>query len=332
MTFQSITKYVGKNVTREQEYKNILNIFSYRRQHMSKGEEQFIKDYMSDFEPIKDNKGMIIAFKYDNHNPTAINNILWTSHIDTVHHSEPNKIFQEVYMDDMTKTAFVTEKCDCLGADDGAGVWLMLEMIKNNVEGTYMFFRGEEQGCIGSSAMAKEYEEYLKNFTHAIAFDRKGKTDVITYQRGECCSEEFGKAMADVLGMGYEPSDLGVYTDTAEFLHLIPECSNLSVGYQSQHTSTETQDLAFLIQLRDKLISVDWANTELPIVREPKHEDHWGWSANDMYGDNYYVDVERYAYMDKKDLIALVKSKTPEELAEMLQDCGHAICDVIYGV
>jgi len=34
-----------------------------------------------------------------------------------------------------------------------------------------------------------------------------------------------------------------VYTDTAEFTDIIPECTNRSVGYAREHTQEESLDL-----------------------------------------------------------------------------------------
>ena len=50
-----------------------------------------------------------------------------------MHNSTPELITQEVFLDTFG-TAFVDQASDCLGADDGAGVFLMLEMIDANVE------------------------------------------------------------------------------------------------------------------------------------------------------------------------------------------------------
>ena len=81
-----------------------------------------------------------------------------------MHNSTPELITQEVFLDTFG-TAFVDHASDCLGADDGAGVFLMLEMIDANVEGTYIFHRGEERGGWGSSQIAELHADYIKQFT-----------------------------------------------------------------------------------------------------------------------------------------------------------------------
>jgi hypothetical protein len=126
----------------------LLNILTYRRQHESEGEREFIETYFKDFKTLTNEDGETLAYIYDNHNKKAKTNILWSAHIDTMHNSTPELITQEVFLDTFG-TAFVDQASDCLGADDGAGVFLMLEMIDANVEGTYIFHRGEERGGWG---------------------------------------------------------------------------------------------------------------------------------------------------------------------------------------
>jgi len=313
------------------EFIDICTIYSYRREHESKGEQAFIDRYMKDFTPIKSKRGEIMAYKYDNANQKSDNNICWASHIDTVHRTEPERIKQDVYIDSLG-TAFVDTQQDCLGADDGSGVWLMLEMIKANVFGTYIFFRGEEQGCIGSSCLAEEQEDYFKSFTHMISLDRMGCDEVITTQHSsQCCSDKFGKEFAKILGMGFKISPKGVYTDSAEFTHLIPECTNLGVGYMAQHSHRETQDLNFLVKLRDKLVSVNWATAPISATRkpEPKYSYRsgvggWGladdWDYEDYRGGNTAIyDYEEFAYMSTAEVEKAIKDYTPTEIADLVK-------------
>ena len=49
-------------------------------------------------------------------------------------------------------------------------------------------------------------------------------------------------------------------------MDIIPECTNLSVGYLNEHTGREEQNMTFLIQLCKTSINVDWAG--LPVARK----------------------------------------------------------------
>lgn len=167
-----------------------------------------------------------------------------------------------------------------LGADDKAGVTVMLYMIKNKIPGTYYFFVGEEVGCIGSSDAA-EKGFFMGAYDRIISFDRRGTSSVITHQSGKrCCSDEFAQALSKELNkeknLFYRKDNTGVYTDSAEFINLIPECTNVSVGYYNEHTFNETQDILHLYKLSKSCLNVDWEN--LPIKRglsSYKEEKHY---------------------------------------------------------
>lgn len=195
---------------------------------------------------------------------------LFVAHIDTVHHNEgKNKITK-------TKTHWYA-KGDVLGADDGAGCALLMHMLHNNVPGYYIFTQGEERGGIGARYLATKKQELLAQFDRAIAFDRRGIDSVITHQGwGRCCSDTFGNALCDALMTSCEQlmmlnDDTGVYTDTAEFVDIIPECTNISVGYDHEHTQRESLNLVHYAQLSQAVIAFNW--DALPVERDPSvHE------------------------------------------------------------
>lgn len=215
---------------------------------------------------------------------------MFTSHTDTVHNGGGANAVR-------VDGNFWRADGAALGADDGAGIALMCHMIERGVAGYYVFFRGEECGGIGSKWLAEEMPELLTGFDHAVAFDRAGYSDVITHQGlGQCCSTAFAEALSQQLcdqGLLYMPDDTGVYTDTAEFIDVIPECTNLSVGYKHQHGDREEQDVAYLVQLADALVQIDWS--ALPVARDPKvrsfsrydkwFSDSWPPAMNTTLGD-----------------------------------------------
>jgi len=157
---------------------------------------------------------------------------------------------------------------NCLGADDTAGVWLALELIKKNVPGTYVFHRDEEIGCGGAQHIVRTRNAWLREFDISIALDRRGTTSLVTAQCGmECCSDEFGAALPKAIGMGHKPDPTGIWTDNVEYLDFIPEIVNLSVGYYGAHTSSEELNPHYLGELSQALAETNFEN--LPIVRDP---------------------------------------------------------------
>jgi hypothetical protein len=191
--------------------------------------------------------------------------ILWSSHTDTVHR---NGGVQYVGFD--SGCAYVT-RSGCLGADDTVGVWLMRNMILAGVPGTYVFHRGEEVGALGSSWIERNTPERLAGIDFAIAFDRKGYNEIITDQWGNTASDEFALSLANALKpLDYEPSDRGIFTDTQIYSDIIPECSNISVGYHRQHTGDEWLDVDFAMLLCDTLCAADFSG--LVVARDPLAE------------------------------------------------------------
>ncbi len=159
-----------------------------------------------------------------------------------------------------------------LGADDKAGMTILLFLIENNVPGLYYFFKGEEVGCIGSSNAS--YLDFSK-YKRCISFDRRDYYSIITHQvYGRCCSDVFAKKLAKDLsknGLEFYTDTTGLVTDSASFMDNIPECTNISVGYFNEHTVGEKQDIIFLEKLCKNLIDVNWE--ELPTNRRTCSED-----------------------------------------------------------
>ena len=189
----------------------------------------------------------------------------------------------------------MTDGNSILGADDKAGMIVVLYMIEKKVPGLYYFFIGEECGCIGSSALSKamenneEYPEELKDITKVVSFDRRGTGSVITHQfYGRCCSDDFANDLSQKLndsgfGLNMKPDDTGVLTDSAQFMSIIPECTNISVGYYNEHTVKEYQDIEHLTKLCRSVSAIDWES--LTIARDP--DEYY----NDFYGDFYDIDT-----------------------------------------
>ncbi len=177
-----------------------------------------------------------------------------------------------------------TDGKSILGADDKAGVSVMLYMIKNNIPGLYYFFIGEEVGCVGSK-LASKYGDFKGNYDRIISFDRRDVDSVITYQSSSrCCSDAFADNLAKELnksGLKYKKDDTGVYTDSAEFTDIIPECTNLSVGYYREHTHNESQDIKHLEKLAEACLLVNWES--LVTKRDMTKTEYKSWSYPSSY-------------------------------------------------
>lgn len=203
---------------------------------------------------------------------------MFTSHLDTA--SRDYSPVTHVIDGDIIKTNGDT----ILGADDKAGVSIMVYMINNKIPGLYYFFIGEEVGCVGSG-LASKYLDFKDKYDRCISFDRRGLDSVITYQSSSrCCSDTFADQLAIQLnkkGLKYKKDDSGIYTDSAEFTSVIAECTNLSVGYYKEHTNDESQDISHLAKLAEVCLLVDWES--LITKRDPSKNDYKSWGSSYSY-------------------------------------------------
>lgn len=255
----------------EADVNNLLTILSTQRKAGTDGEETFVAKHIL---PLAEHPHTT-QFSQDTYGNVFVevcggSDKLFTAHTDMI--VIPNTP-QKVLYDANLRLAY-TDKCT-LGADDGAGMWLLMEMLDAGVPCWLAFFRAEEVGGLGSSFAAKDNPKFFKSFTHCISFDRRGTGDVITHQSwGRCCSDEFAAHLSSALnehGFDYRPNDGGIFTDSANMTDLIAECSNVSCGYNHEHHDTEELDVDHLLRLRDALVKLDW--TTMPVKREPGEDD-----------------------------------------------------------
>lgn len=155
-----------------------------------------------------------------------------------------------------------TNGASVLGADDKAGVTVLLHMIKAGVSGEYFLFFGEERGMIGSRKAANlGWGEGLEAL---VAFDRRGEDEVISSQMGRVCAHPiYTRDLAAALnaqgqGLNYRSGGIGSFTDSAAFMSRVPQCTNLAVGYQFAHSDEERQNVEHLRKLIDACITLNW--------------------------------------------------------------------------
>jgi hypothetical protein len=210
---------------------------------------------------------------------------MFTCHLDTASYDQND--VNHVIKGDMIYTDGKT----ILGADDKAGVVVLMYMIEHNVSGLYYFFLGEERGCIGSKKVADIHKlEPIEYITKVVSFDRRGYDSVITHQMsGRCCSQEFAKDLSHKLNQNadfrYQPDSTGIYTDSAQFVDIYSECTNISVGYHNEHTKSESQNIDHLVKLCEKVTLINWDT--LVVSRDPKKNSYYDYEDEYGYGIGY---------------------------------------------
>ena len=273
-----------------------IDMLQYKRPQDSVSQKKFCRKYLEPIFGKPDTAGNYIL---------RIGNpkIAFMSHHDTVHKSGGYQTV-EVYQD-FAKVS----NSDCLGADCTTGIYIMLRMIQAGVEGLYIVHASEEIGCLGSGYIARETPDVVAGIDAAISFDRYGYSSIITHQMSmRTCSDDFAYSLEQCLDLGYTTDTRGSYTDSNEYKHLIPECTNVSVGYFDQHRNIEQQDLVFMDTVADAFINADFSS--LIISRKPEFDiDYSGFDSPYDFED---LDLEH------------VVANHPKSVAKLLQSYGYS--------
>lgn len=338
-------------------------IMSYRRQFRSQGIALFAKEWlipkMQEIVEQLEKAGYTVATKvinsdgngYGYHNfmfdvskDNDFGKTLYVAHYDTVDrdtgftetryghgaptHSDKVQLTRK-YVSVLDGVAFINESnllnedVACLGADDGAGLAVMLNLMASGVLGGYCFTTGEEVGGVGAEAVLQHAEPFLKQYDFAVEIDRRGTKDMVYEQSvGECASKAFAQWLVDELGMGHELSNRGSYTDVATFAEVIPENVNIASGYINAHSADEQVLLPYLDQLADALRKVDWSKAKaerkagdfnLPSYCGKDYGYGYGYGSGYSYGYGYSSKSSTYTKPDNPQLTEPV----PDLLADL---------------
>lgn len=205
-----------------------------------------------------------------------------------------------------------------IGADDRAGVSILLYLHHHKVPGLYLMFAGEESGGIGSEKYAEKYKDDLDGIKRIIAFDRRDYYSVITHQGSRTASDGFAEEVATLLNKHgavrqviytdgkseetkYRKDNSGTFTDTKNFSKIIPECTNISVGYKNEHSSQESLDLYFLDLLGFACLKIDWE--QLPTLRSPEKDNEYAYKFSSSYSSPKWTGGNDYYGYDEDDML-----------------------------
>lgn len=151
------------------------------------------------------------------------------AHMDTVFHTNRKTI--EIYHD---KDKNVLWSPQGLGADDRAGVFSILKLIRMGFRPSIIFTDKEEQGCIGAYSLTTVYQDCFADLDFLIELDRRGSDDAVFY---DCDNPDFENFIlsypfAEAIGSYSDISVLCEYWGIAGV--------NFSIGYYGEHTVSET--------------------------------------------------------------------------------------------
>ena len=158
--------------------------------------------------------------------------IALVAHLDTVHLEKNND--NTLFFDQKKRVVWSSVG---LGADDRAGVFAILRLLKAGLRPTIILLTDEEIGGQGAKALVAKHKDNYLNLKYLIELDRHGKEDCVFYR---CCNSEFEKY---VQSFGFKRawgtfSDISIIAPAWEIAAV-----NLSIGYFEEHTLAEYLDL-----------------------------------------------------------------------------------------
>ena len=170
------------------------------------------------------------------------------AHVDTKYRKMPLNLKSQ-------EPGWLYSETGVLGADDRAGVYIILKLLSMGLETNVLFCNGEESGGIGA---LKAYDELdMSHIKLFIELDFRGHMEYAVYHPQPQWVHDIPQSI------GFTEST-GTFTDIAIFYGT--PGFNLSVGYYNQHTAEERLNLHSM----DHTLSImpDLANTAEKICRE----------------------------------------------------------------
>ena len=165
--------------------------------------------------------------------------IALVAHLDTVYEVMPTTIFYDPEMEAMWSP-------QGLGADDRAGVFAIIQIIKHGFRPHIILTTDEEIGGIGASALA-EMGNPFKDLRYIIELDRQGYDDCVFYQCGNLDFQDYIETFDFKYACG-SFSDISIICPKWDIAGV-----NLSVGYFNEHTSSEHLLVGILKETIDKV-------------------------------------------------------------------------------
>ena len=197
--------------------------------------------------------------------------IALVAHMDTVFKAPPEEIFFDPVKNVMWSP-------DALGADDRAGIFAIVQIIRSGLKPHVIFTTDEEIGGLGASKLA-ELDCPFSDLKYVIELDRKGSNDCVFY---DCENPKFTEY---VESFGFE-YNFGTYTDICEFCPTWKIAGvNLSIGYRDEHSVSEVLFVGRMYSTIEKVkkMLADAVNLTEPFEYIPSPTRY-----NYAYGMNWY--------------------------------------------
>ena len=166
--------------------------------------------------------------------------ITLVAHVDTVFKERPEDVFYD-------RVKNVLWSPQGLGADDRAGVFAIINIVKSGLRPHIIFTTGEEIGGLGARVLTYIEPKPFAEMKYIIQLDRRGKDDCIFY---ECDNIKF---IEYIESFGFH-EEYGSFSDISE---LCPTWKiagvNLSIGYENEHSFIEILYIDYFLSTVEKV-------------------------------------------------------------------------------
>ena len=163
----------------------------------------------------------------------------FTAHMDTVHsyHNGFNAMIKTIDGEPTIGAQDDSGKQVGVGGDDKCGIYVCLRLLEKVENIKIVFFSQEEVGGVGSKAFD---DSFFNNSKFVGSVDRKGAKDFATSHSGsKRVSKTFLTDVDPVVKKHGREHVTGGFTDAFNITTTV-SCFNMSCGYYTPHTSTET--------------------------------------------------------------------------------------------
>lgn len=228
------------------------------------------------------------------------------AHADTVHLNPVKNLFYD-------QEASVCWSPEGLGADDRAGVFAILEILKTGLRPTVIITTDEEIGGLGAYAVCGQLTKKDVDVKFLIELDRRGSQDSVFY---DLDSEKFEEYINE---FGFV-TNWGSFSDISIICPQWNVCGvNLSIGYYNEHTKQEylkVDEMFATISrvcniLQSQIPDIDMSYKELPTSAYWKKQTWNSGAWRDVWGGS--TESERaYAYYDEEDYGIGIPDEIPE--------------------
>jgi hypothetical protein len=240
--------------------------------------------------------------------------IALVAHMDTVFKYPADEVFYD-------RSKNVIWSPSGLGADDRAGIFSIIQIIRRGLKPHIIFTTDEEKGCLGADKLAR-IKCPFNDLRYIIQLDRRGANDCVFY---DCDNPDF---VDYVESFGFVEA-IGTFTDICSICPSWKVAGvNLSVGYRDEHSISEVLFVGQMLDTIEKVCRMLQANDiprfeYIPMVYRAKNA--WYRFIKQTVDDN--VD-EKHCYKCHKEFL-------PEELIPVWMKDGtrHYLCiDCMAGI